>query len=49
MFASSNNPFLFSAPVKLPFSVPKSIPSSKAAGIAAQFIGIKGLSFLKPL
>jgi len=41
--ASSNLPgLLFIAPVKAPFSYPKSSASKRSSGIAAQFIGTKG-------
>lgn len=46
-FAYSNKPILFVAPVKPPFSVPNKILSNKVSGKVAQFIAIKGLSFLE--
>ena len=36
--ASSNSPFLSDAPVYTPFTVPKSIPSNRLSGMAAQLM-----------
>ncbi len=44
--AWTKSPFLFAkAPVKAPFSKPNSSLSRRVAGMAAQLIGTKGLSF----